>query len=159
MVNFYDQEGNSNTAKTIDGTSINSMKNLKFEGRCIDPNSIKSETSADLIMKNGKVTVGVLREPNSELLTTYPPDNLFSQDGATGAHIHTHTDRPNGAFTWGVGLNAQTRNVKSNNGPSPDDKARTRGDMQFTKVRNAVVDRNNTYLINGDGSQTIRIPR
>jgi RHS repeat-associated protein len=160
MTAFYANEGEKNNVETIDGTPVNSMDNLKFNGKNINPKSLKAETSADLVMKNGKVTVGKLRYPNSELLYTFSPDNMGSQEGYTGAFIHTHpTNRPNGAYTWGKGLNTQTRNVFSSDGPSPEDRSRTINDMRFHSVRNVVVDKQYVYLINGVDNQTIKIPR
>ena len=159
MSRFYANEADKNNATSMNGTPIRSMENLKFNGKKIDPKSIKAETSADLVMKNGKVTVGNLRHPNTDLASTYPPDNMSTQVGYTGAHIHTHPNRPNGAFTWSRGYEHSTLNVFSKGGPSSEDQSRTRGDMNYNNVRNVVADKNYIYLINGTDKQTIKIPR
>jgi hypothetical protein len=135
-------------------------RNLKFNGQRIDSKSIIAETSADLVRKNGKITVGNLRRPNSELLQTWPPDNMGTQEGFTGAHIHTHPNiRSNGAYTWGSGIGAQTRNVYASDGPSAGDQSTTGENIRFSNIRNVVADRNYIYLINGNDNQTIKIPR
>ncbi len=159
MSSFYANEADKNNATSMNGTPISSMENLKFNGKSIDPKSIKAETSADLVINNGKVTVGNLRYPNTELTNTYPPDNMGSQAGYTGAHIHTHPNRPDGAFTWSKGSQHSTLNIYSANGPSPADQSRTSGDMNYNNVRNVVADKNYIYLINGSDKQTIKIPR
>lgn len=159
MSNFYANEADKNNATSMNGTPISSMENLKFNGKSIDPKSIKAETSADLVMKDGKVTVGNLRYPNTELTSTSPPDNMGTQAGYTGAHIHTHPNRPNGAFTWSRGFERSTLNVYSADGPSGGDQSRTRGDMNYNSIRNVVADKNYIYLINGTDKQTIKIPR
>jgi RHS repeat-associated protein len=160
MSNFYRNEADKNTAKTIKGTSIALMGKLRFNGKPIDPESIKAETSADLVMRNGKITVGNLRHPNTELTSTYAPGNMWTQPGYTGAHIHLHPNRPDGIFEWYIGASPMPGiTIISNGGPSAEDQYKTILDMSNHPIRNVVVDRNFVYLINGNKNHTISTRR
>jgi len=158
MSKYYEANADKNNVSTIDGYPVNSMENLKLNGKSIDSKSLKAEASISLVKKDGKITIGKNEYINKDLIRTFPPDG--TEDGYTGAFLHTHPNMRDGKITWNYGPQLYNYSISPSAGPSDRDQDQATTDSRYTKgVRNVVVDKNFVYLINGTDSQTIKIPR
>lgn len=117
------------------------------------PTKLYAEVMGNLVMKNGIVTVGEGKSSTGDLVGS-DPNQLPAEKGAVG-HIHTHPVASDVTLTYMKRGSSDGGRFRA--GPSPDD--RKEADKNKNGVRNVVVDQKNVYLINGQSSQTVIIPR
>ncbi|OQP46215.1 hypothetical protein A4R26_32115 [Niastella populi] len=157
MSKYYDDNNGTTKAEKVDGTKIDDMKNPTFNGKPVSKQFLKSlnaEMLGNLVLKDGKVTVGTGRHSDNDLVKN-SPGSLPYEEGKV-AHIHNHPPMKPFSITWEVGAFNATSGVSGSPGagPSSADYSQSSGN---TPYRNVVVDQKNIYFING--SQTVKHPR
>lgn len=156
MGKYYDDNNGRTKAEKVDGKKIDDMKNTTFNGKPVSKQFLKSlnaEMLGNLVLKDGKVTVGTGRHSDKDLVKN-SPGSLPYEEGKVG-HIHDHPPMKPFSITWEGAFNA-TSGVSGSPGagPSSADYSQSSGN---TPYRNVVVDQKNIYFING--SQTVKHPR
>lgn len=148
---FYDDNGKSVPAKTVDGTPTDEMSDIRLNGK---PAKLYAEVQGNLVMKDGMITVGKEKQSAGDMTHAFPSD-LPWETGKVG-HIHTHPLAVPTTLDYRRG-NFYSGGIFPTPGPSGAD--HTRAGNNKGGVRNVVVDSKNVYLINGNSSQTIKISR
>ena len=157
MSKYYDDNNGTTKAEKVDGTKIDDMKNPTFNDKSVSKQFLKSlnaEMLGNLVLKDGKVTVGTGRHSDNDLVKN-SPGSLPYEEGKV-AHIHNHPPMKPFRIAWEVGAFNATSGVSGSPGagPSSADYSQSSGN---TTYRNVVVDQKNIYFING--SQTVKHPR
>jgi RHS repeat-associated protein len=151
---FYDQFKNA-PATTIDHEKISDLKSITINGNPAKPSDFKSETEANLVLKDGMVTVGNNKPYSSgDMLTGGSSADVGQEPGKVGI-IHSHiTAGELSIGTTANGLQFTTYEVHGGS-PSPDDHQQAFG-QQYRQV---AVDSKYIYIYNSNSSETIKVPR
>jgi RHS repeat-associated protein len=153
---FYSDYGKKFQANYVGTTSLEGAKSVKVNGKPVEPNSLKAEATANLVLKEGVVTIGNNTPTTNNSMTNADPDKPSNEAGRIG-NIHTHPTA--GEMSVQVESRYATTLYKIHGGaPSPGDHSEYERSGNGSE-RFVMVDEKNIYLYNGNADQTIKIPR
>jgi len=152
---FYDKNSHAVPATTVSGESTKGWTNITLDGK---PAKLYAEVEGNLVIKDGVVTAGTATNSAGDMTFGYPM-NIPMEPNTVG-NIHTHPVATNATLSWSTGPGDRSSGTFTA-GPSGigGDQSQAGSNMTDHGVRNVVVDQKNIYLINGNGSQTITIPK
>jgi len=147
FVSFFNKEGKipaQNFTPPGPGSSIiptSEMSNIKLNGHSIGRNQLYAEHQANLIMKDGAVTVGVGRETKNDVLYSDARD-LPNEPGKVG-NIHTHPVSEDASISFN--RNGLSDSGSFGGGPSPADRDESYRPENTSGT--VVVDSKNIYIL------------
>ena len=154
---FSKDNAMKNSVKAIDGVPVSEMSDIKINGKAAGKSDLYKVKGAEafsaLVMKDGKWTVATPDgKTNNDLKEGWP---------LTNPNIHTHP-----AFTMAITYRSKNGGIVNagvdakNPGLSGDQAYALRTGMdKGNQPRNVVVTSQYVYLINGNYSETIKVPR
>ena len=140
----------------------NPVKRVDVNGQTVDKNSLKAEASANLILKDGVVTVGSNPAKSVGSMTGNSDGGSGAEPGKVGSiHLHPTAGEMNVTVKYESG---QLASVPIHGGAvSTTDYTQRAKDFESGAatpgIRSVMVDEKNIYLYNSASSQTITIPR
>ena len=154
---FYD-DNSKNRATSIDGTSLKGATDFKIDGKAANPSKVKSEVLANLILKNGIVTLGINKPYVFGDATGGDADASGDEPGKV-SNIHLHPYSTTVKIDFWVGTQIKQGHYFTIYGglPSPGD--HSQASSRDKGYRFVMVDNKNVVLYNGDASQNIIIKR
>lgn len=153
---FFTVNGKKFKANYIGNTSLEGAKSVMVNGKKVDPNSLKAEATANLVLKDGTVTVGVNPATTNNSMTGADPDKPGNEAGKVG---NIHTQPTAGEMSVQIDKVIVTTVVNIHGGaPSPGDHSEYRRSGNGSE-RFVMVDAKYIYIYNGNADQTIKIPR
>lgn len=152
---FFADNGKKFKANYVGSASLEGAKSVKVNGKAVDPNNLKAEATANLVLKDGTVTVGTNPATTNNSMTGADPDKPGNEPGKVG-NIHTHPTA--GEMSVQIDKIATTVVDIHGGAPSQGDYSEY-GRSGNGSVRFVIVDQKYIYLYNGNADQTIKIPR
>jgi RHS repeat-associated protein len=152
FVSFFNKEGKrpaQNFTTNTESIPTKEMSNIQMNGQPVGRSRLYAEQQANLIMKDGVVTVGIGRESKNDMLYSDPRD-LPDERGKVG-NIHTHPISEHTDFQYTRG--GRSAGGTFEGGPSPADQHESHRSENTAGV--VVVDNKNITIVNPNGKDII----
>lgn len=133
-------------------------KDILLNGKRAKPHDLPAEAVANLVLKNGIITIGNNPPTSNYSMLNADPDKPGDEPGRVG-HVHTHpaaSDVTVQLDSRGTFSTTALFNIHGGR-PSPGDHGEY--DRSGKGLRFVVVDEKNIYFYNGNADQTLKVER
>jgi len=154
---FYEENGKT-AATSIDGTSLKGVSDFKIDGKPSSPSKLKSEAIGNLILKDGKVTVGN-NKPYIFGDATGGSADASGNEPNKVSNIHTHPASGTKEVSFWTGSLMKQGHFFTLYGGSPSGGDHSQASGRDKGYRFVMVDSKRVVLYNGNASQNITILR